>query len=250
MSCLAGSASLGSGCADSVRVSKWRTAELVDQYSKDQDSVLLRGGRRYRLEPENRLELEVVDKYGNELSSARLEQVRTKGERLVFPDGMEVHPDQLEAARLVVNGEPLTRLEPHSDVPSGKRSMIGMQLGGTAFLQALVRVPVVHGLSFEAGLLPYTHALNGSAGFVYERPLVGNLSTYAGAGVGFGATVYASYIAFGHGRLGLGHRFKDRNLWLGVDAGVWVGVADAGIEDTTRYRFLVPMGGLALLHEY
>jgi len=151
--------------------------------------------------------------------------------------------------------------------------MIGAQLGGTAFLQLLGRIRVAGPLYTEAGLFVWgpTPMANGSAGVVVDVPILGNLSTYAGAGLGFGWTTEENmrpgceekigedciltanaYLGFGHSRVGLGYRLPDRGIRIGVDVGFWYGRAgdDGGIDQTAgSHPFLIPMAGFAVLHE-
>jgi len=239
-----------SGCADSARVAKWRAGDLVHEYGSDRHAVLVRGGRRYRLGPENELVLELESVNGDEVASAPLEQFRKKGDLLVLPNGSEVHPDQLKSTHLVVHGEPLERLESHWDSRTKRHPpMIGFQLGGSAVAQILGRINVVGPLYAEVGFFAWgpEPAANGSAGVVVDLAIVGNLSTYAGGGGGFGAGV-SSYAGFWHGRVGLGYRFPDHSIRIGIDGGFWYGLK--GDDETAGSdEFLIPMGGFVLLYE-
>lgn len=264
-----------------MRLSPSRTAEFVEEYSKDQQSVLVRAGRRYRVVPENEAELEVESE--GVASAAPLEQVQTTGSVVVFPDGRQVHTAEVDSARVVVHGEDLARLEAKGDQAARKLPMLGVQMGGTGFLQAMVRMRVIGPLYFELGgfLLPIGPQLmvNGSTGLVLEVPIAGDLSTYAGAGGGLGffmgegvsgcpavepgpgelstepadcTAVGMAVLYFGHARLGVGYRIIERHLWIGVDGGLWYGqyVELSGDEPAERDRVLWPMGGFALFHQF
>ena len=98
---------------------------------------------------------------------------------------------------------------------------------------------------------------------------MGYLSTYAGGGVSFAGAVGDSppectereaggcsgsagtSAGFAHGRLGLGYRFPDLHLRIGLDGGFWYGRWDdgdpTGISGTEP--FLIPMAGFVTLLE-
>jgi hypothetical protein len=257
-----------SGCADSVRLSRARTTELVAEYSKEHDTVLVRNGRRYRLTPENRLELELGDEPD---FSAPLERLRTNGKNVVFPDGAQVNPEELESAHLVVRGERLTRLASTGKLSASERWLLGAQIGGTGFLQGVARLRVVGPLHLEFGGLAFgpPAMMNLSAGLVVDIPVTAQLVPYVGGGVGYGVMInetlhpecqadpdcpivaVADSLSFGHARLGIAYRFVDRHLRIGLDGGFWYGthVEDWEGGPTHDDRVFIPMAGFSILHE-
>jgi hypothetical protein len=164
---------------------------------------------------------------------------------VILPDGRAVHPTALEEARLVVDDDRLVRIEKPGDLPVRRRLFIGGQLGGASAAQALLRVRVVGPLSVEVASLLVT----GSAGLVYDAPVVGNVSIYAGAGAAGVVLPRGKSIAYGHARLGAGFRSRARNLWFGVDGGAWFGGFDKSVDGIRDWRVIWPIPGFTLLHE-
>jgi hypothetical protein len=247
------------GCSDSVRVAKWSAGDLAEEYASGRQVVLRVGRYRYRLEAKNDPALELEVKDWQESYSAPLDAFRKRGDSLVLPTGLEVHPDKLTEVRLLPRGEELTQLRQGGTKPWRPRWMIGAQFGGSAVFQLLLRMRVVGPLHAEAGAFVFGSGgvalMNASAGLVVDQPVSAGFSVYGGGGVGFGGgvageseegagTLSASYW---HARMGLGYRFKDRGLRIGVDGGFWYGVYSGSDDDTDR--FLIPMGGLVLLYE-
>jgi hypothetical protein len=258
------------GCADSIRLSRARTTELVEGYAKDRDAVIFRGARRYRLRSESGAELELGDEPE---SSAPLDQLKTRGKKVVFPDGAEVDPEELESAHLVVHGEPLVRLESEGQNEHSERFLAGVSVGGTGAFQLIFRVRTVGPLYFEVGGMVLPDFLNGSAGLLVDVPLAARFTAYGGAGVGALRLVSADYSACErtndascqgeveavdtltvvNGRVGIAYRLLQSHFRLGLDGGVWYGrhVEDswAGEPDQTD-TILWPMAGFTALYEF
>jgi hypothetical protein len=240
----------------------------VAEYSREHDTVLLRNGRRYRLTPENRLELQLGDEPA---FSAPLDRLRTEGKNVVFPDGTGVNPEELESARLVVRGERLTRLASAGKLSASERWLVGAQIGGTGFLQGVARLRVVGPLHLEVGGLAFgpPAMMNLSAGVVVDIPITAQLVPYVGGGGGYGVMInetvdpecgaepqcriiaVADTITFGHARLGIAYRFVDRHLRIGLDGGLWYGTHVEDWEPGPKHedRLLWPMAGFSILHE-
>jgi len=270
MSCSAALLVLGStGCSDSIRLSIGRTTELVENYSKDRDAVIFRGGRRYRLSSANGAELELGDEPA---FSGPLDQLKTKGKKVVFPDGAKVDPEELESAHLVVHGDPLTRLESEGPNEHSERFLLGVSAGGTGFFQAIFRVRTLGPLYLEAGGMILPDMANGSVGFLVDTPIAARFTFYGGAGFGAAMLISSDYAACEgqndpscqgvvevidtlriiSGRVGIAYRLLESHFRLGLDAGVWYGwhVEDwqngaPDDEDT----ILWPMAGLSVLYE-
>jgi len=270
MSCSAALLVLGStGCSDSIRLSIGRTTELVENYSKDRDAVIFRGGRRYRLSSANGAELELGDEPA---FSGPLDQLKTKGKKVVFPDGAKVDPEELESAHLVIHGDPLTRLESEGPREHSERFLLGVAAGSTGFLQVIFRVRTLGPLYVEAGGMAVPEMGNASVGLLVDTPLTAYLTFYGGAGLGAAfATTRENYgcerqndpscqgelevvdtLRIIYGRVGIGYRFLESHVRFGLDGGVWYGrsVEDwktgaPDVEDT----ILWPMAGLSVLYE-
>jgi hypothetical protein len=233
-----------SGCSTSLPVAKARAGVLAEEYADDREAILLLGGRRYRLGPDQDLRLELVLWDWEEPYSAPLERFRKKGDFLVLPDGRAVHHTALEEVRLVVDDDQLVQIEKPGDLPARKRLFVGGQLGGTSLLQPVLRFRVVGPLSVEAGFM----LISGSAGLVYEVPVMGNVSIYAGVGAG-AFLLPRRVIEYGHARLGVGFRARTQNLWFGVDGGAWLGAWGKSADGPDDWRVAWPIPGFTILHE-
>ncbi len=251
-------------------MSRPRTTELVQSYSKDRDAVIFRGARRYRLRSENRAELELGDEPA---FSAPLDQLKTNGKKVVFPDGAQVDPEELESAHLVVHGEPLTRLESEGPYEHSERFLAGVSVGGTGFFQLIFRVRTFGPLYFEAGGMVLPDMMNGSVGLLVDTPLTGRLTIYGGGGVAAalligrnndpcyrkndasceGPVEAVDTLTFLHGRVGIGYRLPESHFRLGLDGGVWYGrlVKDRRPNGPDREdTVLLPMAGFSALYEF
>jgi len=157
-----------------------------------------------------------------------------------------------------------------------RRHQIGVQVGGTGFLQAVYRYRVAGPVHLDAGLFGAPHGMNMSLGVLAMAPGPGRWFPYFGLGggvaAGFGPKVAngcdaavtdcqlgegSTTLTFVHARAGIGFAFDDhRRNMLALDAGGWWGTVDdrdtdaAGVKAQTSRRILWPMAGLAYLHAF
>jgi hypothetical protein len=257
------------GCADSIRLSRARTTELVEQYSKDRNTVIIRGARRHRLASENRAELELGDEPA--FSAAPLDQLKTKGKNVVFPGGAEVDPESLESAHLVIHGDPLMRLEPEGPYRHPERFLAGVSLGGTAFFQGIFRARTLGPLFVEGGGMALPGMANGSVGLLVDVPLAARLNVHVGGGGGAALLVSAQSepcerqndpscdgvvevvdtLTLVSARVGIGYRLLQSHFRLELDGGVWYGWHAEDRQEGEDYEdtILWPMAGFSVLYE-
>lgn len=171
----------------------------------------------------------------------------------------------LKGAQLLTPEEPFPE-EPEKTGQRHCRHRVGVQAGGTAFLQAVYRRRLVSGFELDLGFFGAPGFVNGSLGLVATAPMHDWLRGYLGGGGGFvaafGATADPScrgdracpYVdgslwrGFGYLRTGLALAVSETNE-VGLGVAVWYGSTrendGAGVE--TRDLVLV-VPGLSFLH--
>jgi hypothetical protein len=160
--------------------------------------------------------------------------------------------------------------------PWERRHRLGVQVGGTGFLQMVYRYRVAGPVHLDTGLFGAPHGSNMSAGLVAMFPAGTRWLPYVGLGgglageggpkqddscdpamtdcpLGKGSTV----LRFVYARAGIGLAVDDaRRNMLALDVGVWWGTivghdtTAAGVETKTSRRILWPMAGFAYLHTF
>jgi hypothetical protein len=174
----------------------------------------------------------------------------------------------------VIHGERLTRLGQPDGEP---RAWLGVQLGGSGYVQLVLNYRVAGPLSLEGGgfLFGPPPMLNGSLGFVLDAPLSPAFRPYVGSGGGFGFLIaegrnvpddcdpdledcpgFAGDTAstFLYARLGLavllGRELRDA---IRLEGGAWYGILHDDIGDdslTSSRTFLWPMAGFSYLRAF
>jgi len=157
-----------------------------------------------------------------------------------------------------------------------RRHRVGVQVGGTGFLQMVYRYRLAGPVHLDAGLFGAPHGSNMSAGLVAMFPAGSRWFPYVGLGGGvagaFGPKLddscdaamtdcplgkSSSMLTFVHARAGIGLAVDDaRRNMRALDVGGWwrtIAARDtdaAGVETKTSRRILWPMAGLAYLHTF
>ncbi len=276
------------GCGpDAYRVQPANVPELVKSYERPDGAVVWIRGKRYPIRVEQEPELRVEarpcprpeppctastsTKPEQQELSAPLRDVRAQGDTLTFPNGQRLRTSELTSAELLIEGEPLARLEGWEkrtgERPfSTRNSALGFQIGGTAYLQLIYRLRMFGPLLLDIGgagfvLPPGGAGGNVSGGLVVDVPLVRRWSIYTGAGggaafvwAGDGEGTGTTSQAYYYGRIGFAVRLGPEHLdQIGIDGGAWFGKLydqDDRVEGTSKSerRFLWPMAGLFFLH--
>ena len=148
------------------------------------------------------------------------------------------------------------------------RRQLGIQIGGSGFVEAVGRFRVYRGLSVEIGGLAITHAMNLSLGAEVEGEPRARVGLYVSGGAAFAgvfgstladeacmpATEDCAYVAggavltYGYARAGVRWRFRDGTRALSADVGAWLGTwnEDEGPRSRSGW-FAAPVAGLSYL---
>jgi len=160
--------------------------------------------------------------------------------------------------------------------PPPPRHQLGVQVGGTGFLQVAYRFRLAGPVHLDTGLFGAPHGTNMSLGVLVMPPAGRRWLPYVGLGGGvagaFGPKVAdgcdpamtdcplgsaSTTLTFLHARAGIAFAFDDalKNMFA-LDVGGWWGaITDrdtdaAGVKTQTSRRILWPMAGLAYLHAF
>jgi hypothetical protein len=262
-------------CADRYRIQPSRTPDLVNAYTKKKESVVWYQGKRYpiRAAQDPKLRVLVQRDGAREDVRASLDQVRANRDSLEIRGRRQVRLSQIAAAELEIDGEPPgplpTSQSTRGDRPlSTRRLYLGGQLGGSSYVQAIVRLRLVGPLLVDVGAGGFVLPPGGaggcaSVGGVIDVPVYRRWSLYGGGGVGAGSVfggdgggAGTTSTAYQYARVGVALRLGiDQLVQMGIDGGFWRGriyqqddrydeATDAHQHTESTRQFLWPMAGL------
>jgi len=245
----------------------------VRAYSQRRESVVWYRAKLYAIREEQQARLHVVTaprwkatdgavarapgRWVTEPLDAPLGAVRAEGQALYFPGEQSIQAAEIRRAELAIDGEPPDGVRPGREPPdrrrwSYRRFALGLELGGPAYGQVVLRIRATGPLHVEFGALGMGVAeaagVNASTGLVLDAPVGRRWSVFGGAGAGCGAYFMASGDGeaasggrvYGYARAGVAWRvgFDERDQ-LGFEGALWIGVE----SNTHTLPFVWPVPG-------